>query len=221
MAETMIETDLTINDFTKYFEQKKLGKLYLPNGKAFNTNMHDWTKFNINLGDLYKLMSGWKINHTEVPLNDILAVISFGSAVKYPGYTEKPIEKGYFRKRTIMKRAYINPADADFFVLTKNDITRDEYIKPGTTTLDYGSGGCITAITKGGINLVNRGVNQLFKGIENGDTISISAIKEGILVFCNREELEKIINKTGIKKETPRKLLWDETNHGNLIGKIE
>ena len=223
----MIETNLTIQYFTKYFEERKLGNFYFPNGESFNTRKRIYENLSINLKDLYKTVVGWKINDTEVPLDDILAVIAFGSAVRYPGYTKIPETKRkwiFFGKKyetDRMKKVPIKPKEVDFFVLTQNDITRHEYIKPGVVTFDLGLGGCVTEVTKGGINLVNRGINQLLKGITEGDTISISALKEGIPIFSDKEKLEEVISKSGIRPDTPRKVFWDENNNGYLIGEIK
>lgn len=225
------ETTLSVRDFQKYFEDKKLGKLYLPNGISFDKQDYRWERpfkdgIPINLKDLYKVMSGWKIKNTQVPLEDIIAIIAFGSAVRYPGYdivTES--SRKYFGlfgpKIEKEKKKKIYPNDADFFVLTGSNITRHEYIKPGFTTVDFGSLGCVTAVVEGGINLVNRGADQLLNGLNNGDTISISALKEGIPLFFDGDKLNEVYERSGIKKETPRRLFWDEDKLDCLVGRIE
>ena len=57
----------------------------------------------------------------------------------------------------------------------------------------------------------------------NNDTISISALREGVPIFYDAEALESLREKTGIKKETPRKVFWLEDRHNNysLVGKVE
>lgn len=216
----MIERKLTVSDFREYFEKNKLGRLTLPNGNWGNG-------MSLKLNELFKLMSGWKIkNESEVPFDDILAVVVYGSAIRYPGYemisVTAPKYLGLFGQEVEVgaKKRFISPNDVDFFVLTEKDITRDRYIAPGLHTTDFGSGGCITSVTKAGINLVNRGVSQLLNGINQGDTISISAMKEGIPVFYNGR-LEEVQEKSGIVRENKRKLLWDEDEEATLVGRIE
>jgi len=227
LEDKIIETNLTMQDFTEYFEKRKLGKFSFPNGRSFSPDVEDWVNLYVDLKDLYRTVVGWKINDTEVPLDDIIGVIAFGSAVRYPGYTKVPETRRKFLlfgekyETGKMKRIPIDPEDVDFFVLTQNNITRHEYIVPGKATIDFGSGGCMTSITKGGINLVNRGIDQFLKGIGEGDTISVSAIKEGIPIFSDKQWLEKIIEQSGITPNTPRKVFWDETERGYLVGKIK
>jgi hypothetical protein len=232
MIETMIETDLTIKDFTKYFETHKLGKLSFPNGqcytppefrsllfgKAFEAG--EITDFHINLNDLYKLASGWKINKTEVPLDDIIGIIAFGSAVKYPGYEEViKTSKKYFLfgpDTTKIKQVPIQPKDVDFLVITNKDLTRNKVLEP--VSLDTYD--CGTWIKEGGIHLVSRGIEQVINGVKSNDTVSISALQQGVPIFYNKAQLEEIRNKTGIRKQTPRKIKWDEDKNNNLVGKI-
>ncbi len=223
----MIETKLSIQDFTKYFESNRLGKLHLPNGNSWNPEKLSRDGINVNLRDLFKVMSGWKINDTEVPLDDIVAVIAYGSAVRFPGYEMVPEKRRKFlglfgpeveTGRQIKK--LITPNDVDFFVLTGNDITRHEYIKPGMMTYSDLSRSCITAVNEGGINLINRGIGQLLNGVEKGDTISISAMREGIPIFYDRR-LNDVQDRAGITRETPRKIYWDEDKQARLIGRIE
>jgi hypothetical protein len=223
-----IQTDLSMNDFTKYFEANKLGKLYFPNGECFTSNGNGFengeiTKFHVDLSDLYKLVTGWKINKTEVPLDDILGVIAFGSAVKHPGYEEVPIlKRKYFlfgpkEDTGRKKKVLIEPDDADFLVITGRDLIREKVLKPiSLNTYD-----CRTWIKEGGIHLVNRGANQIINGTHSNDTISISALREGVPVFYNKERLEEVVKEAGVSMTTPRKLSWDKDNSGYLTGKIE
>ncbi len=219
----MIDTNLSIKDFIEYFEKDKLGKLFLPNGNGWDVYGRHEKPISIKLRNLFKVMSGWKINSYEVPLEDIIGIIAYGSAVKYPGYKEIPkVRRKYVLFGPVikkMKKVSIKPNDVDFFVLTEKDITRHEYIKPGWTTYDYASCGCVTAVSEGGINLVNRGVNQFLKGVKDGDTISTSAMREGIPIFFNKK-LDYYVKSAGIKKETPRKILWDENKDRKVFGII-
>ena len=214
----MIETNLSMNDFTKYFEKNALGSLSFPNGESWDECSYG--PFRINLRKLYKLVVDWKINHTGVPLDDIVGVIAFGSAVKYPGYKEvSKTRKEYFlfgKEITKTKQVPIQPNDADFLVITNQNFTREEILEPLIGASDYlGS-----YIKEGGIHLVNRGIKQIIKGVQAKDTVSISAMKEGVQIFYDRR-LSDVQSHTGITRETPRKILWDENRKGNLIGKIE
>lgn len=229
----MIETNLTIKDFTKYFKANKLGKLYFPNGQCYTPSggggsiifgrsfeAGEITDFHINLKDLYKLASGWKINKTEVPLDDIIGIIAFGSAIKYPGYEEViKTSKKYLLfgpDTTKIKQVPIQPKDADFFVITDKNLINEKVLEPiSLTTYD-----CGTWVEEEGINLVNRGIEQVINGVKANDTISISALKQGVPVFYNQDKLKEIREKTGIRKQTPRKILWDEDEMSNLFGKI-
>ena len=221
-----MERNLSMGDFTRYFEGNRLGRLFFPNGKCFTPN-GQWfengeiTPFHIDLKDLYKLLvTGWKINGTEVPLDDLVGVIAFGSAVKYPGYEEiiKTRKKYWFFGPKIKKpeQIPIQPEDADFLVITGQDLLRERVLEPvSLKTYD-----CGTWIKEGGIHLVNRGIEQVVNGVQSGDTISASAMREGVPIFYNGR-LENVQNRTGISRETPRRIDWDEDKRGYLVGKIE
>jgi hypothetical protein len=227
----MIETNLSMKDFTRYFEQKRLGKLSFPNGRCYVSTERADTTTNlfVKLHEVYKLITGWKINRTLVPLNDIVAVIAFGSTVRFPnaGFSEHIWKRRKyflfgpeitFRHQTLKK-----PEDVDFYVLTGKNMTREEIIHSESITLysNYGSAEAYTK--KAGIHLINRGVNQFLKGIKADDTVSISAIKEGVPIFFNGRFNNVLTqaNQLGVKRGTPRKVLWDEDNEGCLFGEIE
>jgi len=222
MNNTMIETNLSMKDFTNYFNQKRLDRLYFPNGYckipngliAEHASIFD---FFVTLSDLYKLVCGWRITKTLVPLHDIIAVIAFGSAVRLP-YIKKGIRRKYYFFGSMVKtekQVFIQPSDGDFLVITGQNLIRKEILEPvSIETYD-----CGTWIKKGGIHLVNRGVNQLLKGMQANDTVSISAMQEGVPIFFD-ERFSDIITRTNIKRMTSRKILWDENNEGFLFGRI-
>ena len=224
MQSTSTETDLSVRDFTRYFEAKRLGKLYFPNGMCIiprgsaleNAEPHG---FFVSLTELYKMVSDWKINHTMVPLDDIIAVIAFGSAVRHPGTREISYTRRKYilfgKKVTKTEQVPIQPNDADFLVITGKNLIREEILEPVSVEV-YGGG---TLISKGGIHLVNRGVSQLLKGIEANDTVSASALQEGIPVFFD-SRFKDICAQSGIQSVTPRKILWDENEKGLLTGMI-
>ena len=220
MKSTAVETVLHMDDFTKYFEATRLGRLYFPNGKAYvhpggrffqNSAITD---FYINLADLYKLVTGWKVNHTLVPLDDIVAIIAFGSAVRHPGFQE--VTRNRLFHGPVTEQVPIQPSDADFLVITGENLMREEVLEPiSLHTYD-----CGTWIEKGGIHLVNRGVNQLLNGVRANDTVSASALREGVPIFFNGR-LDGVVTQAGVAKTTPRKILWDENAKGFLTGRIQ
>lgn len=225
MKSTMTETNLSMKDFTRYFEQQRLGKLYFPNGKCIiphgNAFEHaEFPNFFVHLDDLYKMVSGWKVNHTLVPLDDIVAVIAFGSAVRHPGVQEVPRTRRKYllfgEKVTKVKQVPIQPNDADFLVITGENLMREEVLEPiSLETYD-----CGTWIRKGGIHLVNRGIGQLLNGVQANDTVSVSALREGVPVFFNGR-FGNVSTQAGIVLATPRKILWDENGEGFLTGRIQ
>ena len=225
MKSTMTETNLSMMDFTRYFEAKRLGKLYFPNGKcmiphglAFENA--EFPNFFIRLDDLYKMVSGWKVNHTLVPLDDIIAVIAFGSAVRHPGVQEVSRERRKYllfgEKVTKVKQVAIQPNDADFLVITGENLMREEVLEPiSIKTYD-----CGTWIRRGGIHLVNRGVSQLLNGVRFNDTVSASALREGVPVFFNGR-FGNVSMEAGVQSATPMKVHWDENGQGFLTGRIQ
>lgn len=184
MKRAMVKTNLSIKDFTRYFETKRLGKLYFPNGKRMMNYDSTCAKgkypnFSIHLEDLYKLVSGWRVDHTLVPLDDIVAIIAFGSAVRHPGVHKVPHTRRKYllfgEKVVAIKQVPIQPNDADFLVITGQNLMREEVLKPISVNT-YGG----IWIKRGGIHLVNRGVDQLLNGVRDAaranDMVSWSAL---------------------------------------------
>lgn len=220
MKNTAVEAVLHMDDFKRYFEATRLGRLYFPNGEAYVHPGGRWfnyssiTNFYINLTDLYKLVTGWKVNHILVPLDDIVAVIVFGSAVRYPGFRE--VTKNRLFRGPVTKQVPIQPNDADFLVITGENLMREEVLEPiSLHTYD-----CGTWIEKGGIHLVNRGIDQLLNGVRANDTVSVSALREGVPIFFDGR-LDGVVAQAGVAKTTPRKIFWDEDAKWLLTGRIQ
>lgn len=219
MRSTAVETVLNMDDFTKYFEEKRLGRLYFPNGRCYtHYDLGRNDPFFIRLDDLYKLVTGWRINHTLVPLDDIVAVIAFGSAVRRPEdipYSRRkyflfgPRVTGVYQKE-------IQPEDADFLIITEENLIPESVLEPDLGHDNYGG----VYVTKGGIHIVNRGVSQLLNGVLANDTVSASALREGVPIFFNGR-LDGVVTQAGVAKTTPRKILWDENRDGCLTGRIQ
>lgn len=224
MKSTMTETDLTMDDFRRYFEKNSLGDLFFPNGRCMTPHGQffensEFMNFHVRLDDLYKLVSGWRVNRTLVPLDDIVAVIAFGSTVRQPGtYEVTRTRRKYLffgEKLSIKKTVPIQPNDADFLVITGENLMREEVLEPiSIETYD-----CGTWIRTGGIHLVNRGINQVINGVKANDGISKAALLEGVPIFFNGG-LTSVYSRTGITPRTTRKLLWDEDRKGHLTGVI-
>ena len=212
----MIETDLSMKDFTEYFEQKRLGKLYFPNGRPVYCD-DVWQSFHVHLSDLYKLITGWKINSTEMSPNDIFAVIASGSAIRFKEEIKKR-KKYFLAGPEIVIRKQINffPDDVNFYVLINKDLDKKASIPP----LYEHPASSPSYVTEVGINVFQLGINQLLNKFKEEDKISIDVLKEGVPIFFN-EKLEDVIIKSEIKKETPRKVYWDEDRNGYLIGEIK
>ena len=112
----------------------------------------------------------------------------------------------------------------DFLVLTKSGAETRDGLKP--KIIEYNSGGgpsgsdpC-SVLEKSGINVVRRGINQVIDGANHGDSISASALREGIPLFYDATFLEDVREKTGIEKQTPRKVYWGTNAQGILFGSI-
>lgn len=212
--------NLTVKDFSDYFNARRLGNLWLPNG-SFHTDYKKRSTYHINLGDLYKIITDWKINSVAMPISEVTAIIAFGSAVRFPNYTEKGYECRRFfigKKYTKTYRHLIQPRDADFLVITENNIDRNEVLKQISTEINDGYGG-YTYLKRGGIHVINVSVQQIIKRVKEGDTVSISALKDGVPIFFD-ERYASLVSKTNVKKESPRELLWDEDPNNCLQGEI-
>lgn len=216
----MIETNLSIYDCEKWFDRNRLGRLYLPNGKGKNNPSEFKTSgVSIDLRKLFEMVSGWENNQYKYQLEDIAGIIAHGSAIAYPNYYENPIiRKKYYlfgSEITKIKRVPIEPKDVDFFVIYGKNIGRNEFSEVGEPVKN------LHGYVRGkGIHIVSGGIEQIIEGSSYNEII-ISAMRYGVPVFYDDKKLEDVQKRTGIKRETRRKLFWDEDENGYLVGKIE
>ena len=220
----MAELELSLDDFRDYYESQKLGNLYLPNGS-----------YKVRLRDLYENIVSWKINDKTLTIDDLTAIFAIGSAVHHPGYqvvstsTKKywffgPIQKS-------IRKIHIRPNDVDFLILTRENMTEEKVIpslREERASDGYG-GGTTFVVVSNEMHLICRGLNQMLAGIDYRDgtrlpidSVSEHTLREGVLLFYNEAEWKHFIARASVKKETPRRVIWDETLWGNnLVGHIK
>ncbi|OGN13845.1 MAG: hypothetical protein A3J47_02465 [Candidatus Yanofskybacteria bacterium RIFCSPHIGHO2_02_FULL_43_22] len=197
--------NLSFTDFVHYAQRGKLGRLNLPNGKTKRLIGYSQDNLFVNLADLYRLANGIVTMHGLISEN-VLAIISVGSAVLFPGYRET-----YTTRRKFIlfgpwivnyRHVPIQPNDIDFLILTDKN-------------LGYAG----TWLKKNGIHLVGRGTEQMLQCVHVHDTIAMHALREGIPIFFD-ERLKLLSSKIKVKSRTPRKISWSEDKCGCLTGTI-
>ena len=223
MRDALMEhaTPLTLEDFQYYFHAKRLGNLSFPNGQAYRHPggmffvCEAICPFYIALHELYQLVYHWEINHQQVAFDNIIAVIAFGSAVRFPGTVTKTRTRFWTRKPYQID-VPLQPHDADFLVITQTDLMQETVLMPLTQqTYD-----CGTWVKKGGIHLVNRGRQQVLNGIATGDdSISLSGLADGVPLFTT-PAFPALSVEAGVVSTTPRQVFWQENIHGWLSGRI-
>ena len=220
------ESNLTPKDFAEWFEKERLERLYFPVGSCLepistNFDVCPIVDFFIHMKDLYELMVDWRINKRNVPLDEIVAVIAFGSTVGPSQRTVEKTRKKYwlFGEEIKYYKTYdVHPNDADFLVITKNKMIDEKVLKAvSITTYD-----CGTWVIEGGIHLVNRSVSQVIDGVNAGDTISISALKKGVPLLMTPDFAGLItqLPTSILEEEKTNKVRWKTNDYGYLIGRI-
>ncbi len=207
MASTMIQTELSPRDFERYFENARLGKLYFPSG----------LNFSINLRDLYKMAVDWKVSHTAVPINSVIAIVSFGPATGDLLKHTIPVPRILMHKGQ-KKKEENSPcgiSSADFLVVTAEDLCENKSMEPvwEENWDDYGHE---TSLVKSGINVFIRGVNSILE-----DLAGVLGLNSGVQIFSDNR-LQEVIDQAGVlKPRTEKKVLWGEEGNGLLTGRIQ
>lgn len=219
-----VKQELRLEHFAQSFSAGRLGRLWFPNGRAFEPHGQRFENgeilpFNVHLGDLFKLMTDWRVDGHEVPPEDIVAVVAFGSAVRVPGTHEvKSARRRFLIAGPMTERVQvvpIQPKDADFLVITRRNLIRERVLVPvSLETYD-----CGTWIQRGGIHLTNRGAEQVIAGVSDGDTISINALKNGVVLLADGDFAD-VRSRANTQCVNPYEASWEEDDRGRLFGRI-
>jgi len=208
MRNIVCETTLSMDDFTKFFYKNRLGKLYFPNGGA-----------SVHLHDLYRLVTGWRINGSTIPKENISAVIAFGSAVRHPSQirTHRKRFLIFGRKVTKLKTESIYPKDVDFLVITNGFFV---YENKAEAVYEYDAYDGLPQLKEVGIHVLARSIDQMIGDIKSNSTVGVSALKDGVPIFRD-ERLEKLLKNVAVESTTSRKIFWEENREGILQGIIK
>lgn len=208
MRSIVCEAKLSMEDFTRFFEKNRLGKLYFPNGGV-----------DVHLHDLYRLVTGWRINGSTILLENIVAIIAFGSAVRVPTQIRMHRKKFFFfgPKVTRFRTENIIPKDVDFLVITSENISYENKAEPVFKRDSYdGYLHCVEV----GIHVLSRGIEQIMSDVKSSGTVGISALTEGVPIFLD-ERFEKLLEDIATKPTAQRKIFWEENREGILQGIIK
>jgi hypothetical protein len=227
MSRVATKKELKPSDFVRYFEQNKLGDLNFPVGIMYDGPSSGWwhdsylCDFYIELNELYQIIVDWKIEQQSVEINNIVAIIAFGSVVGTKIIEIEKERKKYIffgKKIKYTKTENVKPSDVDFYVLSKTPYIDEKKLDPvSQETYD-----CGTWIKKAGIHVVNRSLDQCYCGILDGtDTVSISAITKGVPIFMTDafRPFKKTLDIT--HTEPLYELYWHFNKNGKLIGTIK
>ena len=198
---------LSFRDFVHYYQESRLGQLNFPNGKTKRLFwLYSKNSLSVRLNDLYRLVDVMVARYGLTSEN-VIAVIAPGSAVLFPGYRETYCT----RKKFIFIGSWtvkyevvpIQPNDIDFLVITDKN-------------MEYAG----AWLKKGGFHLINRGIEQMSQCIQVNDLVSMHTLREGVPIFFD-ERFLVLSTKIGIMSKTPRKISWNEDEHGSLVGTIQ
>lgn len=209
---------LTVDEFRRRAEHTELGRLHLPNGYLCGDPDISTVSFFVTLRDLYQLITQGEVGQAPVDIDDVIAIIAFGSAV---GSAVKRTDF-YWRKKyflfgptvSIPKVRWIVPEDADFVVITRTSTRRESKIKSSWVN-DYD----ITFLRKGGLHIQIGGRQSLLEGVRQGDTVCLSALEQGVPLFTT-PEFDALVAEAGIAKKSSRKAYW-ALESGKLTGWVE
>ncbi|KKT80770.1 MAG: hypothetical protein UW79_C0035G0007 [Candidatus Yanofskybacteria bacterium GW2011_GWA2_44_9] len=122
-----------------------------------------------SLSDLHKLIVQMADQY-GLREENVLAVVAIGSAIHPSKFKNSySIRRRFFLfgpLRAKHRIVQIAPNDFDFLVLTDRDLeAKGAWMR------------------KGKIHLINRSIGQILRCRENGDTVSINALRRGVMIF--------------------------------------
>jgi hypothetical protein len=183
---------IKLNNFFDFYKHLEPKWLYLPNVKA-------------NLKKLYQGIFAYIKD-----FDDIQAIIIFGSAIRYPKII-KYTRKKYFlfgEPVEIEKEIPYEPRDVDVLIITDKPYFDKKYIEPKVEEWTNGSS-CWEELVYAGYDIMNRSISQIKEGLKKYDTISMNALREGV-VLTKRENFN--INQFDIQNQSKRNVTIEDNN---------
>ena len=216
----MYESALSLGRFEKYFKERRLGEFYFPNGEcligpAEGKISERHGPFHIEMDDLYRTITGWDENgNKELPLEDILGVMIFGDAVRYPGYRSRKKYWLFGEKINTEKQEKIQPSYADILIIAKKT---EDYSPKILEPEIYSRDGI--QITAGGIRPHIIDYTNYFHRFFKNSISECGNLDDGIMILeCNNE----LIRDQSISNEfIPHTIAWKEDKNTKLYAGID
>ena len=232
--------DITPELLKKYFEAGKLGRL--------SVEIPQCGTISANLNQLYRHGTGLQFFEYQTSPEEIEAITVYGSVLFKHFSTEKGIraKKKYVLFGPEVKEEVSKPRrmpdDFDVMVITREGLTDDKIIVPKKKLVDTGYGYVESTIptavetkelvtgaggygyveVRGGSNLhiTYRSVEQLLKGLGQGDTVSESVVRYGVPIIGENRFAQIVQKVTSPKREQLHRVEWKEDLEGRLQGEI-
>lgn len=211
MLNESVMTDLSLAEFVELYKQKKLGRLYFPNGNCVNSNgknfmNFEFSRFFIHLDELCKM-----IIEGEFGLDDIMAVITFGQAVRS---TELESNTDFIR-RGLFERVELEnqPSFGNFLVVTTQNICSAVFLQPVFIELDEKG----TWVNKGGIGLYNRDFEKFHKNTVLNNDLNLEG---AVTIFVNRI-FSSMLTDLDVLPPVSKQVCWNKDHAGNLTAWIQ
>ncbi|MBT6995641.1 hypothetical protein HN865_01125 [Candidatus Woesearchaeota archaeon] len=212
---------LTLERFEEYFNQERLGELYLPNGECLIEPAERkvptrYGPFGVLLADVYKSITGWdETGETKLSLNNILGVIAFGDSVRIPNAKKR--KKYYVVGPEIHtdKPETIYPTHLDLLLVAKEGIKYSpEDIEPERyeeNPAEIELGGIRTHITT-----YQELEHSCFReGIEEYGNPAMN----GVVIFSGEKDLDHLLFKDEVNQLT---IGWRENSGDRILdGQID
>ena len=216
----MYNGPLSLERFEKYFDERRLGEFYFPNGEclvepAERKSPARYGDFSISLIDLYKSITGWdETGKKQLELDQIAGVLAFGDSVRYP-LTETR-KKYYFWGPEIFtkKPEVIRPTHADILILTHQNL---ECESPIINPITYPMNG--SEILLGGIRTHIASKERLQYTDFNSSVLNCGDPTDGVIIIGdNTERLEALLIDPDLM---PHTISWKEDYGGELDGGVD
>lgn len=211
----------SVADLRRYYIEHRLGLLTFPNGKcSIPTGIMPWQQdqlnFYVGLVGLCRLIYGWDLERPLVDPQDTVAIIAIGRAVQYPGVDRISGERRRYwifgPKVPCVDEIPIQPADAEFLVITASGSGRDASIDPQWLPMD-----CQILVT-GGIQVTFCSLDAAREAMSDPCGKTAAAVRDGVPLFSD-VRFEELLKHHSIAPSGARHIVWCETGQ-HLQGTI-